>query len=133
MAAKSEQSKQNYGSGPWIFKKGGINKFALVTEQNRNNAIVKGRILYIIELVGRSHMFRGTMSVDPCFEKGWFKYPFKPWQKEHPGHFKVYFNEDMDLSALVKENRFLVNQYIEKNQLYIKPEDPILTYFKTTK
>ena len=128
-----KQKKTNFGVGPWMLGKGVIDQFSAVTTSNVGNAIIIGRILYIIEKVGHQYMFRGSMSVDPVFDQGWWQYPFKPWQKKEGGHFKVYMNSNMDFAETKRINRILINGYIEKNQLYIKTTDPILTYFKTQK
>lgn len=97
---------------------------------NKVNAVVLGRIFYIIRLNGSSYQFCGTMSVDPAFDQGWWHYPFKPWQKKEGGHFKVYMNSNMDFEETKRINRFLINGYIERKELYILQTDPILTYLK---
>lgn len=120
----------SYGEGPWNMKKNAIKDFIQVTEDNRKNAIVVGRILYVIDLNGSVYQFRGTFSIDPCFTKGWFRYPLKPWQNNFPGHIKVFMPEDIDYNAWASQNKFLIDDYIFKKTLYIKPTDPILKFFK---
>lgn len=107
-----------------------IGNYRLITQDNRKNAIVVGRILYIIEPLGLNYTFRGSMSIDPCFTQGWIKYPYKPWQQGYPNHFRVYMNANMDYNVWAAENKILIDNYIENKVLYLKPTDPILTYYK---
>lgn len=124
------KNANNYGKGPWDLKKGAINDFVAVTASNRKNAIVLGRILYIIRLNGTIYQFCGTMSVDPRFTKGWFGYPLKPWQTGFPGHQRIFMPEDMDYNDWKNNNDKIISAHIESKELYIKPSDPILTFKK---
>lgn len=117
-----------FAKGPWHLKKDEIHRFVKVTEQGRKNAIKYGRILYIID---SGSLFRGTLSVDPCFTKGYWKYPWKPWEKSNgQTHYRTFFPEDMDLDLYKRTNKTLIDAFIASNSLYINPTDPILTYFK---
>ena len=126
----AKQNVNNYNIGPWEMKRTLIVDFRLITPDNRKNAIVTGRILYIIEPNGLNFTFRGTMSIDPCFVQGWFKYPLKPWQSGYPSHTRVYMNANMDYNVWASENKILIDRYINEKVLYLKPTDPILTYYK---
>lgn len=106
------------------------NNYIAVTEVNKGTAIVKGRILYIIQIVGRDYMFKGTMKVQPWFEKGWHQVQFDPWTKEYPGYFRVFFPEDQNFESTKALNRLLIDKHIANKELYIKPSDPILQYLK---
>jgi predicted metalloenzyme YecM len=119
-----------YNKGPWDFKKNGINEFIAVNELNRKNAIVLGRILYVITLNGSTNQFRGTFSIDPRFTKGWWKYPAKPWENNFPGHARVFMPEDMEYEHWKASNNDLITKFINEKSLYIKQTDPILKYFK---
>jgi len=128
-------SKNNFSSGPWTMKPKDILNFRIVTNENRKIAVIAGRIMYIIDSVGNHHVFRGTMTIDPRFDRGHILYPYRPWDsvpKEcmNKTHFKVYINENMDYNEWADKNKRLIDKYIEEKSLYIKPEDPILTYFR---
>ena len=128
------KNKKKFTDGPWMFGKGVVAKsFVQVSPHNLGVAIVKGRILYVIELIGREYMFKGTMEVTPWFEKGWHKLQFKPYQKEYPGFYRVYFPEDQNFESTKTLNRLLIDKHIANKELYIKPSDPILQYLKETK
>jgi hypothetical protein len=124
----ANKDKTNYAKGPWTMKKSMIADFILVTPDNRENAIVLGRVLYVISPNGLNYMYRGAMSIDPCIEKGWILYPKKPW--EGTGHYRVFFPQDMDYDEWKDTYKKLLDNYIANKELYIKTTDPILTYLK---
>ena len=118
--------KKNYSFSPWNMSRKEKDSFVLVTPENRQHAIVYGRILYVISGL----LYRGCITVDPCFEKGWIHYPFKPWMSKTMTHCRVYISENMDYNQYVTTNKALIDKYIEEKSLYLKPTDPILTYKK---
>jgi len=128
-----KKAVKNYGNGPWELKKTQIKDFSIVNEFNRKNAVTLGRIFYIIEPIGYSYMFRGTFTIDPKFTKGWWNYPFKPWQSSDLTHFKVYFNGDVDYNEWAQSNKTIIDRFINEKTLYIKSSDPLLTYYQTEK
>jgi hypothetical protein len=125
----SNKNKANYGAGPWPINRSLIEGFIKVTESNRKQAVVYGRILYIIDPSGSNYIFRGTMSVDPYFDRGWHHYPWKPWQGK-TGHFRVFMTNGVPYDEWKDANKKLINTYIAEGSLYIKQSDPILTYIK---
>lgn len=127
-----EPKKTNdYGYGPWIFKKNVINDFIRVTDFNRKQAVILGRILYVIDLVGTDNRFCGTMIIEPCYLKGEWKVPYRPWMNGYPGHFKSVFRENMDYNEWVSNNDKMISKFISENTLYIKTTDPILKFYHT--
>lgn len=125
-------AKNNFGAGPWDLKKGDIDRFILVTEQNRKNAIVQGRILYFID---RQKTFLGTILIAPCLTKGWWWYPHMPWaiipnDVQNKTHYRVYLDAGQDYENWASSYKFLIDQGILKQNLYICPEDKILQFFK---
>lgn len=130
---KSETKKHSFSAGPWPMKEKDMKNFLMVTTLNRPTTVVLGRILYVIERVGRINIFKGVISIDPCFTRGKWKYPWKPWQKKPAGastHFVVGFPEDMNYEEWARDNKNIIDKFIKEEQLYIKPSDPILVYFK---
>lgn len=127
MAAKINAA---YGKGPWNMKKNAIKEFMQVTPVNENVAKVLGRIFYVITLNGSVHQFLGTFSIDPCFTKGFWQYPIKPWQTGFPGHQRTFMPEDMNYDNWASTNKIMISGFIKKGELYIKAEDPILKYYK---
>lgn len=130
MLPKDEKKKSNFGAGPWIMKKKQFDDFRKVTTQNWPNANVMGRILYIIEVTGKNYLFRGTMTIEPCFRAGWVRFPFKPWMQGYPGYQSVKMDTDMNYNDYVKTNKALIHKYIAEETLFINPNDPILTFYQ---
>lgn len=126
----AKQKKHDYGKAPWDLKNGDISNYAQITEANRKNAIVLGRILYVVEKNGRTHQFCGTFSIDPRFTKGWIGYPIKPWEQGYPGHRRVYMPEDLNYEEWKSNNDKMITTFIQEKKLFIKTDDPILTYTK---
>lgn len=118
--------KNSYSFGPWTMKQAEKDSFVQVTFENRPQAIVYGRILYIISGL----TFRGSFSVDPNFEKGWIHYPFKPWMSKTQTHYKVFISEETEQHVYAMNYKKLIDSFIEEKSLYLKPSDPILTYRK---
>lgn len=117
---------KNYSFAPWNMSKKEFDSFVLVTKDNRKQAIVYGRILYIISGL----TFRGSITIDPPFEKGWIHYPFKPWMNSRQSHYRVFINDNTDYNQYVTSNKALIDKFIEEKSLYLKPTDPILTFKK---
>jgi hypothetical protein len=117
----------SYAVSGWKLKKNSMTDYRLVTPENRKQAVIIGRILYVItDLV-----FRGTMTVTPCFDSGWYFIPWMPWMGE--GHYTVFFNEPTNRDDWISSNKALLDLHINEQSLYIKPTDPILTYKKQDK
>lgn len=122
--------KKTFAEGPWTIKKAEVDTFAKVTEDNRKQAIVIGRILYIIAKDGNVYTYCGAMTIDPCLLKGWWKWPFLPFVNQSKSHFRVFVESDMSRDDWAVEYKGLIDKYINEGTLYIKREDPILTYIK---
>lgn len=129
---KNEGKKKSFGAGPWTMKDKEFQKFIPVTSLNRSSVITLGRILYVIERVGRISIFRGTLTIDPCFTEGKWRYPWKPWQKKtgSNSHFSTYFEKGVDYDEWFNSNKAIIDKFINNGQLYINPSDPILVYFR---
>jgi len=122
--------KKTLAEGPWTMKKAEVDTFARVTESNRKQAVVIGRILYIISKEGNVYTYGGCMTIDPCLLKGWWKWPWLPFVNQRTSHFRVFIESDMSRDDWAADYKALLDMHIEKEQLYIKREDPILTYIK---
>lgn len=120
--------KLNYSFGPWPMPRTRMKDFIAVTEANRKMAVVIGRIFYIIEKTGKTFLFRGSFSIDPCFTKGEVHYPFKPWIRSNETHYKIIMPDNLDYNKWATDNKALIDKYIAENTLYLNPSDPILTY-----
>lgn len=120
-------SKQpnTYAKGPWNFKRTELDKFAKVTPANRAHAVKYGRIFYVID----GTLFRGAFTVDPCFSKGQWMYPWKPWESG-TGHFKVFMPEDMNFEEYKASYKAMIDKMIDEGSLYVNPSDPVLTYYR---
>ena len=118
--------KNSFLAGSWALKKNEINDFTKVTADNRKQAIVQGRIMYVIKM----DSYSGFFTIDPCFTKGWWKIPFAPFFKKDVKHYRVYFNNDIPRVKWAKDFNSIITKHVESGELYIKPTDPILTYIK---
>jgi hypothetical protein len=125
-----KKQTSNYSFGPWDLKKKDIDNFRIVTELNRKKAVVIGRILYIISLSKNTHTFRGTLTVTPCFDKGYWMCPFMPWMNSSLSHYSVRFDEPINKEDWVVSHKLILDKFISEKSLFIKPTDPILTYKK---
>jgi hypothetical protein len=125
-------AKNNFSAGPWELKKGDIDNFVLVTEVNRKNAIVQGRILYFID---RRKTFNGTILIAPCLTKGYWRYPHYPWaiipnDVQNKTHYRVYVDKGEDYNEWILTYKTLIANGIKNQSLYINPKDNILQFFK---
>lgn len=131
MAKKSN----NYGIAPWEMTKGAITNFVAVTDFNRGNAIVMGRIFYYIELSGSKYIYRGATIVRPRLTKGKWLWPHYPWaivprDVQNKTHWEVYYDKEEDYNDYKNDFNEIITNGINKKLLYICPKDPILTFFK---
>lgn len=126
------KQSHNFNIGPWPLKNKQINDFIPVTKINRKHIVVQGRILYVIEGRGNPYTYSGYFTIDPCFTKGWWMYPFLPFSKRESGqsHFKFRQDEDVNRDEWARNYNKMITDYIEKEILYIRQEDPILLYYK---
>lgn len=117
---------------PWVMSRKEFEKFIPVTELNRKNAIVQGRILYIISEVGKIITYNGNRIVDPCFTKGKWRIDHAPWHiKNTPSPtFDVYFFSSVEREHWASEWAAMIREGIQKKELFINPSDPIIQYFK---
>lgn len=107
-------------------------EFMPVTTLNRKNVITLGRILYYIHKDGKNYKYNGYITIDPCFTKGWWRYPFMPWERTAARtHWRVYWGpDDMNYDDWVRVHRIFIDKYIENNTLFFKSNDPILQFYK---
>lgn len=125
----------NYNVAPWEMKRDALKDFVLITDLNRKNAIVVGRIYYNIELAGSKHIFGGAGVVRPRLKKGEWLWPHYPWSiipnnVQNKTHFNVFYDKEEDYDEWNNFFDTFISSGIEKKTLYINPKDPILTFFK---
>lgn len=115
-----------------------VDDYVLITESNRKNAVVIGRIIYYLERSGLKLYKTGHVVITPCLPKGWWLIPHEPWVKvprdvQNKTHWNCYLESGMDEEAWAKNNKYLIDRGIELKTMYIKPSDPILTYIQSKK
>ena len=113
----------------WLLKKNEINEYKQVNNNNRKEIILIGRILYIIAKTGSNHIYRGSIVINPCFEKGYYKYPLMPWQWTNVTHFKINLDKT-DKDDWARSYKTLIDGFIDEKALYYKKDDPILEFIK---
>lgn len=124
----SKEPKKNFNTAPWGAKRSLVSNFTLVTENNRKEAVVLGRLLYIFEPLGHDFLYRGCFSVDPLFKKGRYRYPLRPWNGG--GHYSVYITEDMDYQEWKDNYSSLIQKFVKEGTLYYNSSEPLLTFVK---
>lgn len=108
-----------------------FSEFIPVTELNRKNAIVQGRIIYVISEMGKVITYRGFKVIDPCFDKGRWRIDHLPFAKNVPGKaFETYIFTGVDRNDWAKDWKAIIDKGIKEKELFIKPSDPIIQYFK---
>lgn len=100
--------------------------FISVTTTNRKNAVVMGRILYVIESNGTLVNYRGYFVVRPRLLKGEMKVHGHPYMTDQ----NYFLREDEDYNEYVKSFDKLITQQIEKKQLFFKLTDPFVKHIK---
>ena len=120
--------KNSFLAGPWTIKQAAIDTFMKVTPENRKQAVVQGRIMYVIS-TSRPMTYKGFFTIDPCLTKGWWKMPFRPFDTGS-GHYRVFINEDIVRAKWAKDFNDLITRHVANEELFIKPTDPILKYYK---
>lgn len=124
------KNSYNYDLGPWRFRRESLTPFVKVTDENRVNAAITGRILYIIE----GTLYRGHLVLHPAFKKGNNVMQRKPWEKNKEDFYTVYITEDMNYNEHTTLLKRLVSKFIAEGTLFINPSDPVLKYtFKNAK
>ncbi len=106
--------------------------FAQVTEQNRKQAIVLGRIIYLFKVEAKNELLL-CCDINPPLKKGWHEIPHYPWHYDRPNingatHWKCFYDEDTDYDEWAKNWKRMIDDGIAKKQLYIRVTDPILIY-----
>lgn len=133
---KEKPKAEGYWRAPWIMKKGEFETFIPVTEANRKQAIVIGRILYTISKEsGNNYRYCGFITVQPCFFIGWWQMPIEPFiprdaKFKSKTHWKVYLDKNKNRDEWGSEYKTLFDRLIKDKELYIKQSDPILTFIK---
>lgn len=115
-----------YNTPGWKVKPTDMKLFTAVTAANRKNAVVMGRVLYVIESNGSLVNYRGYFVVRPQLVKGELKIQGHP----HMTDQNYYFREDEDYNDYVKSFDKLITQQIEKKQLFFKITDPLVKHIK---
>lgn len=109
-------------------KKKEFEGYILVTAENRKNAVIKGRILYGIEVVNENIIsYLGYFPVRPQLLRGRLKMSGHPFMPDS----ETYINEDEDFNDYKNSFNDLITLLINKKQLYFKITDKLIKYEKT--
>jgi len=117
-----KKSKQgNFRNAPWLMPKTQLEGFTLITEANKQEARVIGRVLYNIEF----SIYGGFFEIMPRLKKGRLSmtnHPFFP-------DFSIWITADESMEDY--KHRFKpVTHLLERGVLYYKIEDKIVKYGK---
>ena len=121
--AKPKSKTNNFNQIPWSMSKELFKEFTLVTEKNKAEVVIKGRILYAITITGNIITYCGFYEVDPRMAKG------KLWVSNHMffQDYSVYITETESISDY--EERFKsVNNKMAEKRLYYRKSDKIVKY-----
>lgn len=116
-------------NAPWVMKPAQLDDFVLITEANKKNAMVIGRIIYVIDdAKTKTPKYGGYKTFDPCFKQGLYRITLPSfWSIEEMKH-PVPADQDK------KEwDRFwvaIINDGIKRERLFIKKNEPLIKYFK---
>lgn len=108
---------------PWGMSKRSFNTFTKVTENNRKEVLVLGRILYHLEISGKYRQYRGFFEIDPRMVKGRFIV------KNHV--FYGSYNAWNNATETSEEYRYRfkpILKTLEEGRLYYRETDPLVKY-----
>lgn len=118
---QKKSRKGNFRNAPWQLAKGQIEGFTLITEANKHEARVIGRVLYNIEF----GIYGGWFEVMARLKKGRLSmtnHPFFP-------DFSIWITADESMEDY--KHRFKpVTHLLERGVLYFKQDDKIVKYGK---
>lgn len=98
-----------------------------VTAANRKNAVIKGRILYCIEVISDKIInYCGYFPVRPQLTVGRLKMKGHPYLPDGD----TYINEDENFEDYKNSFNELITILINKKKLYFKLTDPLIKYEK---
>lgn len=64
----------SYLRAPWVMKLVALDDFVLITDENKKNAMVQGRIIYVIDdTKTKNPKYCGYKIFDPCFKQGLYR------------------------------------------------------------
>lgn len=120
---KIKSKKNDYKKAPWPISKKLYEEFTLITEKNKAEAFVKGRILYCIEVIGTMITYKGFFEIDPRISKG----------QLHVSNHMFFQNcsiwcSNTESIESYKERFIPVTLMLEKKQLYYRKTDKIVSY-----
>lgn len=115
-----------YNSPGWKMKPKEFELFTAVTASNRKNAVIMGRVLYVIEKVGSMITYRGYIVVRPRLVKGRVSVKQHPFLPDHG----AYINEDEDFDSYRDSFNKIITLKISENQLFFKLTDKLVKYDK---
>lgn len=100
------------------------NEFILITENNKDIALVQGRILYTIRAKGKTFTLTGWSEIRPRIKKGVIIMKGCKTGNKTQSMFSI-FDEDIDE---YKETGKYIMQKIKDGVLYIKKDEKLVTF-----
>lgn len=115
-----------YNTPGWKVKPADMKTYTPVTAANRKNAVVMGRVLYVIESNGNLINYRGYFVVRPRLVRGELKIQGHP----HMTNQNTFIPSDEDYNEWKNSFDSLITQQINKKQLFFKLSDPLVKYIR---
>lgn len=109
----------SFGKPGWKVKN--IKDYTLVSSSNRKNAVVIGRILYVIDDL---LIYKGYFTIRPILKKG--KLTIKDHLHEIDQNY--FLREDEDFNDYKSSFDKLITQKINEKQLFFKLTDTLVKY-----
>jgi hypothetical protein len=121
--------KRDFRLAPWPMHKKELNDYVLLTDDNKKNAMVTGRIIYVIDSsITKEPQYCGYKTFDPCFTQGLYNITLPDfWDLKEMKHAVP---ADMDKAEWQKMWVSLINDGVRRKRLYIKKNDQLIKYFK---
>lgn len=105
-------------------KKGEIESYILITEENRKQCLKIGRIIHIIELVGSVYIRRGMIDVRPILKRGTWKIS----ESDISGAMEVYVRHDEDVNMYKRSFESIIDHIVKRKIGYINPDQKPINY-----
>lgn len=113
-----------YLKAPQAMKRADMKNYTPVTADNRKNAAVLGRVLYIISDDGAMITYNGFMTIRPRLTKGKLKITNHPHLKD----IETFIPEDEPAEVNRRDTTLLIDKYIREKSLYVNLKDSITKY-----
>lgn len=122
---KIKSKTNNFKLAPWQMSSKLLETFTLVTDINKKEVLVLGRILYSISILAKFRTYRGFFEIDPGMSKG------RMTIKNHM-YFDSYSTYRTETESIEDyQKRFKpISILIEQKKLYYRTTDKIVKYVR---